>query len=189
MQTSISQAAGSASGLFPRAWPASAADSSASSSTTDTSSTSSSADSSATITSNDFLQLLVTEMQNQDPTADTDPNEYISQLVQVNSLEQLVQINQDLGSSSSSSSTDGTAGSASAPSANATAQISTSQNVADSSAQDGNLAQPVASAAAARVAHALQVPSAQISPADLQNFIHTPGTRAGAAGSTIRTAR
>ncbi len=29
----------------------------------------------ATISSNDFLTLLVTEMQNQDPTADTDPNE------------------------------------------------------------------------------------------------------------------
>ncbi len=45
---------------------------------------------SATISANDFLTLLVTEMQNQDPTATTDPNEYINQLVQVNSLEQLI---------------------------------------------------------------------------------------------------
>ena len=52
--------------------------------------------SSATISANDFLTLLVTEMQNQDPTADTDPNEYINQLVQVNSLEQLIDINQNL---------------------------------------------------------------------------------------------
>ena len=80
------------------------------SSTPVTSSTSSSSDSSsdsATISANDFLTLLVTEMQNQDPTADTDPNEYIDQLVQVNSLEQLININQtlttDLGSSSTSS--------------------------------------------------------------------------------------
>ncbi len=51
----------------------------------------------ATVTANDFLQLLVAEMKNQDPTANTDPNQYINQLVQVNSLEQLVQINQDLG--------------------------------------------------------------------------------------------
>ena len=53
-------------------------------STTGTSGTSSSSDSSsdsATISANDFLTLLVTEMQNQDPTADTDPNEYINQLV------------------------------------------------------------------------------------------------------------
>src|ERR1019366_4131317 len=51
---------------------------------------------SAVISSNDFLTLLVTEMQNQDPTANTDPNEYINQLVQVNSLEQLIQMNQTL---------------------------------------------------------------------------------------------
>ena len=51
---------------------------------------------SATISANDFLTLLVTEMQNQDPTDQTDPNEYIDQLVQVNSLEQLIDINQNL---------------------------------------------------------------------------------------------
>lgn len=59
------------------------------------SSDSSSSDS-ATISANDFLTLLVTEMQNQDPTATQDPNEYINQLVQVNSLEQLININQTL---------------------------------------------------------------------------------------------
>jgi len=45
----------------------------------------------ATITANDFLTLLVTEIQNQDPTTQTDPMQYITQLVGVNSLEQLVQ--------------------------------------------------------------------------------------------------
>src|SRR5271155_2162537 len=49
------------------------------------------------ITSNDFLTLLVSELQNQDPTQPTDPNEYITQLAQVNSLEQLVSINQGIG--------------------------------------------------------------------------------------------
>jgi flagellar basal-body rod modification protein FlgD len=70
---------------------------------------------SATISANDFLTLLVTEMQNQDPTDETDPNEYIDQLVQVNSLEQLIDINQNLstvlgipdGSSDGSASTQG----------------------------------------------------------------------------------
>lgn len=62
----------------------------------DSSSSSSSTSDSSTISSNDFLTLLVTEMQNQDPTADTDPNEYINQLVQINSLEQLIDINQNL---------------------------------------------------------------------------------------------
>ena len=51
---------------------------------------------SATIGANDFLTLLVTEMKNQDPTANNDPNQYINQLVQVNSLEQLISINQNL---------------------------------------------------------------------------------------------
>ena len=60
------------------------------------SSSSQSSTASATITANDFLQLLVTELQNQDPTANTDPNEYVDQLVQVNSLQQLIQMNQTL---------------------------------------------------------------------------------------------
>ena len=66
---------------------------------TNTNSGSSSA--SASISANDFLTLLVTEMKKQDPTAQTDPNEYINQLVQVNSLEQLISINQTLSADSS----------------------------------------------------------------------------------------
>lgn len=50
----------------------------------------------ATITASDFLTLLVTELKNQDPTQPTDPNAYIQQLVGVNSLQQLISINQDL---------------------------------------------------------------------------------------------
>ena len=53
---------------------------------------------SATITANDFLTLLVAEMQNQDPTQPTDPNTYITQMVDVNSLQQLVSINSGIGS-------------------------------------------------------------------------------------------
>jgi flagellar basal-body rod modification protein FlgD len=55
---------------------------------------------SATITANDFLTLLVTELKNQDPTANTDPNAYVNQLVQVNSLQQLIQINQNTNAAS-----------------------------------------------------------------------------------------
>jgi flagellar basal-body rod modification protein FlgD len=50
----------------------------------------------STITANDFLTLLVTELKNQDPTQPTDPNAYIQQLVGVNSLQQLIQINKGL---------------------------------------------------------------------------------------------
>ncbi len=64
----------------------------------------------STISANDFLTLLVTEMKNQDPTASTDPNEYINQLVQVNSLEQLIDINQNLSTALGSSTTSTTPG-------------------------------------------------------------------------------
>ena len=63
--------------------------------TNTTATTAASADDSG-ISSNDFLTLLVTEMKNQDPTQPTDPNAYIQQLVGVNSLQQLISINQDL---------------------------------------------------------------------------------------------
>jgi flagellar basal-body rod modification protein FlgD len=51
---------------------------------------------SSNITSSDFLTLLVGELKNQDPTQPTDPNAYITQLVGVNSLQQLIQINQGI---------------------------------------------------------------------------------------------
>jgi len=78
-----------------KAKPATPMDSSTSA-TNGNNSSSDTSDSGATISANDFLTLLVTELQNQDPTADTDPNEYINQLVEVNSLEQLISINQTL---------------------------------------------------------------------------------------------
>jgi flagellar basal-body rod modification protein FlgD len=62
-------------------------------------------DSNSTITANDFLVLLVTELQNQDPTQPTDPSTYIQQLVGVNSLEQLIQINQGISNLDTTSST------------------------------------------------------------------------------------
>jgi flagellar basal-body rod modification protein FlgD len=121
----------------------------------------------ATISANDFLSLLVTEMQNQDPTADTDPNEYVNQLVQVNSLEQLININQTLstglGTSSSTTGSDavtkgspavqGTAGSGPGPAA--VAEHRTAAHTVTAQRAPGNLSVPAPSAAAERVGHAL----------------------------------
>lgn len=77
----------------------------ASQNTANSSSTSSaSTGNAADVTSADFLTLLVSELKNQDPTQPTDPQAYVQQLVGVNSLQQLIQINQDLGSGSSSTS-------------------------------------------------------------------------------------
>jgi len=146
-----------------------------------TGSSSSASGDSSTISANDFLTLLVTEMQNQDPTADTDPNEYIDQLVQVNSLEQLIDINQTLttaypSTSSSTSSTDSgaqpglktnnpsalatnnlqaTAGSSlSSLTAALTPQAAAAKTSLNSQAP-GNLAIPDATPAALRVAQSL----------------------------------
>jgi flagellar basal-body rod modification protein FlgD len=109
--------------------------------TTDGSSGSSATASSATITANDFLELLVTEMKNQDPTSQTDPDEYITQMVGVNSLEQLVQINQDLGGTTSDSDSSTNAVQAAGESAPAAA--------------GGNLSPGTTTSAATRVASAL----------------------------------
>ncbi len=118
------------------------------------SSTSSSSSTSATISANDFLTLLVTEMQNQDPTADTDPNEYINQLVNVNSLEQLISINQTL-------STDLTpAASTTKP---VTHAIAANGSLPAASAQE----QPAASDAAATVPSAISAAAAKLAPGNL----------------------
>jgi flagellar basal-body rod modification protein FlgD len=49
-----------------------------------------------TLTANDFLQILVAEFQNQDPTSPTDPTQYASQMVEFSNLGQLQNIDQTL---------------------------------------------------------------------------------------------
>ncbi|HET6205160.1 MAG TPA: flagellar hook capping FlgD N-terminal domain-containing protein [Terracidiphilus sp.] len=138
----------------------------------------------ASVSANDFLTLLVTEMKNQDPTANTDPNQYINQLVQVNSLEQLISINQNLSTALGTSATG--SGQASNPEpvedshgkgnygATAAARISrgidgartthdaqggsspaTAANGIPREVTSGNLSIPRTTAASERVAHAL----------------------------------
>ena len=123
---------------------------SSSGSSNGSSSGSSAADSDASITANDFLTLLVAEMKNQDPTADTDPNAYIDQLVQVNSLQQLIQINQDLGGDSSTT--------ASSSSNSASSSSSSSNESSNPSAQ--------AMSAASRLATSLTAKHPQPGSAD-----------------------
>jgi flagellar basal-body rod modification protein FlgD len=52
---------------------------------------------------NTFLQLLITEMKNQDPTNPTDPTQFVGQFAQLSQVEQAVQTNQKLDSLLSSS--------------------------------------------------------------------------------------
>jgi flagellar basal-body rod modification protein FlgD len=150
------------------------------SSNSDTNSASSTK-SSAGITANDFLTLLVTEMKNQDPTANTDPNQYINQLVNLNSLQQLISINETLTAAYSSSNTSSYA--QPTPQANATKSVAAKAQaaseptsvvntaaVSSTGSQDGgvstlqaflgklahgNLSTPPANPAAERLARAL----------------------------------
>jgi flagellar basal-body rod modification protein FlgD len=130
---------------------------------TTSSSTSSSSSDVATISSSDFLTLLVTEMQNQDPTASTDPNEYINQLVNVNSLEQLISINQTLtdATSTSTTTTSSSAQSSSTGSTTAASQVaqaattSTPSTLSTAATTAGNLSVPHSSTSADRLANAL----------------------------------
>ena len=54
------------------------------------------AQSSATVGYNDFLQLLIAQMRNQDPTSPTDMAQYMSQFAQLSSVEQAIQTNAKL---------------------------------------------------------------------------------------------
>ncbi len=117
----------------------------------DSSSPSASAASSSTISSNDFLTLLVTEMKNQDPTNATDPNQYINQLVSVNSLEQLIEINQTLASALYSG-PGATSGTTAPP---ASRDISSHHAAGAPVVTSGNLSLPPADPAARQIARAL----------------------------------
>ncbi len=133
-------------------------------STGGTGSSSDSSGDSATISANDFLTLLVTEMQNQDPTANTDPNEYINQLVSVNSLEQLIDINQTL-----SANLDGTTSGSNGSSPKPVVTAATSSLTGNSASTQVRAAAPKAStpATAERAAPASAAASNPLTQASL----------------------
>jgi flagellar basal-body rod modification protein FlgD len=68
-----------------------------------------------------FLNLLVTELQNQDPTQPVDPTAMVGQMVSLNQLDQLISINQTLSGMSTGSSTAGST----SPTGQATQQAAT----------------------------------------------------------------
>ena len=136
----------------------------------------SSSSNTATVTANDFLQLLVAEMRNQDPTANTDPTQYINQLVQVNSLEQLVQINGDLGGGTTSSTASGDA------------KSSEGAGTAAPSAFHGNLsAGSTGNGAAIQVASALGTGKGQLNSGAVNGATPSAGNAFDAAAAAMRS--
>ena len=97
-------------------------------STSNTGSTSSATGTSASSLQTMFLNLLVTELQNQDPTQPVDPTEMVGQMISLNQLDQLISINQALSSiTGTSTSTGSTPTQAStAPSTSSTASTANS---------------------------------------------------------------
>lgn len=62
------------------------------------------------ISETDFLNLLVTQLQNQDPLNPMDSNQFVSQLATFSSLQQLISINQAVTQLAAGSGTTGTTG-------------------------------------------------------------------------------
>jgi len=87
--------------------------SSLSSAPTSTTPTSAPATSDTELTGNSFITLLTAQLQAQDPFDPTDPTTFLNELVQFNSLQQLIDINtqlaQVLGGSSATTPAGGTA--------------------------------------------------------------------------------
>lgn len=71
------------------------------SSTAATASSASNTNASSNLTSNQFLQLLTTQLQNQNPLDPTDPNQFTSELVQYGALSQQIDTNTKLDTLSS----------------------------------------------------------------------------------------
>jgi flagellar basal-body rod modification protein FlgD len=117
-------------------------------STSSTSSTSSSSTSGTSISST-FLNLLVQELQNQDPTAPVDSTAMVGQMISLNQLDQLININQDLTpASSATSSTGSSTGSASVAAAHGLAASSSSSQHGAQAASSSLPADPMSAALA-----------------------------------------
>ena len=76
-------------------------------------STSAAATNGANVTEADFMQLLIAQLQNQDPLSPTDSNQFVSQLTSYSQLEQLIGIHKNTTSLSDAASASSAASSTS----------------------------------------------------------------------------
>jgi len=154
---------------------------SATGSTTASSTASNSLGTSSSDLQSTFLNLLVTELQNQDPTSPVDPTAMVGQMVSLNQLDQLMSINQTLDSMSA-----GTAGSASANPATANALTSM-----DSGSTAGSSTSPATANLAGATATSQSLPTytPMSDPNALMNLYGSFGTPAATSSSTITGGR
>jgi flagellar basal-body rod modification protein FlgD len=131
--------------------------------TTGASSSSSSSSSSNALSSSDlqstFLNLLVTELQNQDPTAPVDPTEMVGQMVSLNQLDQLISINQTLTSmlgTATGSATSDTSGSTQAQAAQAGVSAAGAAGASSAAGSAGAVPNPASAMFTPAAANALQ---------------------------------
>ena len=118
-------------------------------STTSTSGTSSSSTGSTSISST-FLNLLVQELQNQDPTAPVDSTAMVGQMISLNQLDQLININQDLTptTSTTSSTGSGTGGATAGVASGLAATANNNHNAAQATGGNPHPADPMSAALA-----------------------------------------
>jgi flagellar basal-body rod modification protein FlgD len=117
--------------------------------------------------SSTFLNLLATELQNQDPTAPVDSTAMVGQMISLNQLDQLISINQTLSGPS------GTATTASVQPAGATASDAALSSV------NGGLAGTLSPSVAGAVANQLPFDPNTMMPLNFGN--------AGAMGASINS--
>jgi len=152
-----------------------------SSSSSSSSTSSDSLGTSAASLQDTFLNLLVTELQNQDPTSPVDPTEMVGQMVSLNQLDQLMSINQTLDSMA------GTSGSSIATTQSPTAGPRVA-SAAGSTAASGST--PAATSAIPQLAAATALSQQQSvytpppTPNALMNLYGSFGTPAATINST-----
>ena len=133
--------------------------------TAPTTATTSSSSTSSSLSST-FLNLLATELQNQDPTAPVDSTAMVGQMISLNQLDQLISINQSLTGT-------GTAATGSAQPASATASDAALSSV------NGGLASTLSPSVAGAVANQL--------PFDPNTMMPLNSGYAGAMGASINS--
>jgi len=120
--------------------------------------------SSSLVSEQAFLQLLITQLQNQDPTNPADPTQFVSQLASFSSLEQMTQLNSNMTQVLDNS---------------VTGLIGQTVTVTDPSVSGGLLTGTVSGVVYYANGPAVQINGQNFSMADVQNIGNVTSTNSG----------